>query len=375
MYPRLLIGDIQKWLPGREILIIYGARQVGKTTLLTELVRTRDDAVLLNCEIPAVSSILESSDLNAIRALFGNHRLICLDEAQKVTGIGRILKLIYDELPGYKIIATGSSSFELAEKIVEPLTGRNIKFRLFPLSLTELEAGNGWLWVLNQLNQLLIYGSYPGLVDQDINEKQIKLAGLSADYLYQDILIHEGIRHPSVIKNLLKALALQVGAQVSLSELSGRLGISRQTVDRYIDLLEKCFIIFRLPAYSGNLRNEIRKSQKIFFIDNGLISALTGNFSLIQNRSDAGALWENFCVSERVKRNGIYAHGLVNMYFWRSYDGAEIDLIEEHGTKRKAFEFKWNPRRKASLPKVFKETYPVESYAVITPQNVHLLKE
>ncbi|MFZ4562310.1 MAG: ATP-binding protein [Bacteroidales bacterium] len=375
MYLRALTSEILHWINQPEILILYGARQVGKTTLLKEMIKTREDSILLNCELPMVAGILENRDLKAIQSLFGQFRIICLDEAQRVQNIGSILKLIYDELPVYKIIATGSSSFELADRITEPLTGRNIKFRLYPLSLSEIEKNLGWLEVLNKLNELLIYGSYPGIIDLNNPDRIAKLAELSSDYLYRDILIYENVKHPTVIRNLLKALALQVGNQVSVSELSGMLGITRPTVEKYLDLLEKSFVIFRLPSYSRNLRNEIRKSQKIYFYDNGILNAITGNFSMIQNRSDAGFLWENFCMTERMKVNSLKSAGSTNMYFWRTYDGAEIDLIEETGGMLQAFEFKWNIRRKPMLPASFSKKYKVTSMSVVSPETLYLIKE
>ena len=363
------------WLDRPEILIIYGARQVGKTTLLKEFIKSRKDAILLNCEMPVVIGILESRDLQAMSSLFGQYRIICLDEAQKIFNIGSVLKLIHDELPAYKIIATGSSSFELANQVVEPLTGRNVKFRLYPLSLSEMDSKNGWLWVLNSLNQLLIYGNYPGLIGLNIRDKEVKLSELTSDYLYQDILIYENVRHPSVIRNLLKALALQVGSQVSVSELSGMLGLSRPTVEKFLDLLEKSFVIFRLPSFSRNLRNEIKKSQKFYFYDNGILNALTGNFSLMHNRSDAGLLWENYCIAERMKQMNTGVTGVVNMYFWRTYDGAEIDLIEESGGLLNTFEFKWNVKKKPLIPESFSSSYKVRSYRVISPETLYLMKE
>ncbi len=356
-----------------EILIIYGARQVGKTTLLNELIRLHPETVLLNCELLQVAEILERKDLASIRSLFGSYRIICLDEAQKVAEIGSVLKLVYDELPMYKIIATGSSSFELSNKIVEPLTGRNIKFRLFPLSLDEMKKKNGWLWILNELNQMLVFGTYPGIIDLVMPDKQVKLNELSSDYLYQDILVYENIRHPSKLRSLLKALALQVGSQVSVNELAGLVGITRPMVEKYLDLLEKTFVIFRLPSFSKNMRNEIRKSHKFYFYDNGILNALTGNFSMVTSRTDAGLLWENFCISERVKWHSYHQPEKANLYFWRTYDGAEIDLIEEVDGKLKAFEFKWSLRRKAKIPHSFSSTYNVDNLEVVSPNTLHLL--
>ncbi|MCD4747139.1 MAG: ATP-binding protein [Bacteroidales bacterium] len=372
MYPRSLTKNIQSWLEKREILILYGARQVGKTTLLKMLFKYVENSQILNCEIPAVSDTLESKNLYAIKTLFGNKRIIGLDEAQKITNIGSILKLIYDEMPEYKIIATGSSSFDLANRIIEPLTGRNIKFRLYPLSLKEIEEKNNWLWILNNLNNLLVYGTYPGIIDLDVQDKQVKLSELSGDYLYKDILVYEQVKNPTIIRKLLKALALQVGSQVSVNELSNLLGITRQTVKKYLDLLEKSFVIFPLESFSSNLRNEIKKSWKYYFYDNGIMNALSGNFTPVENRLDTGTLWENFCISERIKINS-YSKRLINTYFWRTYDGAEIDLVEEKDGKLNALEFKWKQKRKITIPSSFSEKYGVKEMKVITPETLYEL--
>jgi predicted AAA+ superfamily ATPase len=372
MYQREILNQLLQWIEKEEILILYGARQVGKTTLMKELVADRQDAIILNCEIPTVSATLESIDLAAIGMLFGENRIICLDEAQKVSNIGRILKLVYDEMPAYKIIASGSSSFDLANKIVEPLTGRNVKFRLFPLSLKELTSRKPWLEILQRLNDLLVYGSYPGIVDLNHAEKKQKLLELSSDYLYQDILAHESVKQPAVIRKLLKALALQAGSQVSVNELSRLLGISRPVVEKYLDLLEKTFVIFQLSSFSSNLRNEIRKSSKYYFWDNGILNAMTGNFTPIGNRSDVGHLWENFCISERMKHNSSMASS-ANTYFWRTYDGAEIDFIEETAGNFEIFEFKWKFKRKTLVPSSFANTYPVTSVKNVSPEHLYLL--
>ncbi len=372
MYKRELEKQIEKCIPKKEVLIIYGTRQVGKTTLINKIFDSNDKAVILNCEIPAIANILESKDLDSIKALFSNNTIVALDEAQKIDEIGSILKLIYDELKQYKIIATGSSSFDLANQIGEPLTGRNVKFIMYPLSLQEISDTNGWLWVLNNLNNLLVFGAYPGIIDLDSDDKKIMLNQLSTDYLYKDILVYEKIKSPSIIRKLLTALALQVGAQVSVNELSNLLKITRNIVELYLDLLEKTFIIFHLVSYSTNLRNEIKKSKKYFFYDNGVLNALIANYSPVSARKDIGALWENFCISERIKFNHYNSH-FANLYFWRTYDGAEIDLVEEQNGKIKAFEFKWNIKRKAKLPASFAEKYGVEKLNIITPQNAHEL--
>ncbi len=374
LFERDIKISISQWLDSREVLIIYGARQVGKSTLLHQLFNKWDDALILNCELPVVSDTLSSRDPVRMKSLFENHKYIALDEAQTIHNIGSVLKIVYDELPKYKIVATGSSSFEIANKIIEPLTGRNIKFRLFALSLSELKRGYNWLWVLQNLGNLLVYGSYPGLINLQEPKRQLKLAEITTDYLFRDVLIYESIKNPLLIRQLLKALALQIGQLVSTNELSNLLGVARPTIEKYLDLLEKSFVIFNLPAFSGNLRNEIRKSKKYYFYDLGIRNALIGNYAPVENRTDIGGLWENFCVAERLKWLSVN-QPLANCYFWRTYDGAELDLIEEFNGKLTVFEFKWNPKRKASLPKSFSEKYEVSSFSVISSSNFSRLIE
>jgi len=374
LFERDLKQSVIHWLDKREVLIIYGARQVGKSTLLLQLFGNRKDALLLNCELPVISDILESKDLSQIKSLFENHKIIALDEAQVIPEIGSILKLIYDELPEYKIMATGSSSFGLTDKLSEPLTGRNIKFRLFPLSLTELKRANGWLHVLENFKQLLVYGSYPGIINLDISTRQIKLAEITSDYLFRDVLMYENVKNPKIIRQLLKALSLQTGQLVSTNELSNMLGITRVTVERYLDLLEKSFVLFHLSSYSKNIRSEIRKSKKYYFYDLGIRNALIGNFTAFDSRTDRGSLWENFCITERMKWLNIN-RPLTNCYFWRTYDGAEIDLVEEFNGEIQAFEFKLNKKRKTKLPDSFAKSYKVSSYKIITSADLHQLIE
>ena len=228
--------------------------------------------------------------------------------------------------------------------------------------------------MLNQLNLLLVFGSYPGLIDLNIVEKTQKLTELSSDYLFKDIFAFEKVKNPVIIRKLLKALAMQVGSQVSTNELSNLIGISRQVIDMYIDILEKSFIIFHLESFSTNLRNEIKKSKKYFFYDNGILNAMIGNFNLIQNRSDSGILWENFCISERIKFNNNHNYN-ANLYFWRTYDGAEIDLVEEKNKNLKVFEFKFGKKQKYRIPKSFSAKYKVEKIILVNPKNAHLLLE
>jgi uncharacterized protein len=372
MYKRQMESILRKWLSTKEILILYGARQVGKTTLIRELIKELPDSIIINCENMAVSPILESRDLGAIKTLFGSNQYVALDEAQSIDNIGMVLKTIYDELPNYKIIATGSSSFDLSSKITEPLTGRNLKFRLYPISIDELRLQDGWIHVLDNLGELMVYGMYPGVVSIENWQKKPKITNLASDYLFKDLLAFEQVKDSTDIRKLLRALALQVGSQVSVNELSNLTGISRPVIEKHLDLLEKCFIIFKLDSFSSNLRNEIKKSSKYYFYDNGILNALSGNFTPLANRNDVGLLWENFVISEFVKHNNNQDLA-ANYYFWRTYDGAEIDLVMEQDQKIKAYEIKWNAKRKARLPDSFRKKYGVEELITIHPQRLHLV--
>jgi uncharacterized protein len=373
MINRDLQAVLEKWMNEKEVIILYGPRQSGKTTLLGMLLNDNPDALLLNCERPDVADILESKNLARIKLIFGNKKIIALDEAQKIRDIGPLLKLIYDDASfAQKIIATGSSSFELSDRIVEPLTGRNVKFLLLPLSLNELSASNGWLWATENLESLLVFGNYPGLIYDPVDIRTKKLYELTSDYLFRDILIYENLRNSSLLRKLLKALALQVGSQVSHHELAGLLGVSSPTIEKYLDLLEKSFIIFPLPSFSRNLRNEIKKSKKYFFYDLGIRNALITNFSGLDTRTDSGAIWENFCILERLKHNMIH-RPYARLYFWRTYDGAEIDLVEENEGRISLFEFKWKRKFKTRFPRSFEEKYPIQIKKVITRENINEL--
>lgn len=373
MYKREINKAIDRWLNKKETIVIYGARQTGKTTLTKKILDDRQNSLIIPCDRPATKDILESMNLTRIKQLFGSHEIIALDEAQSIENIGRLLKIIYDDDDmKYKIIATGSSSFDLANKISEPLTGRNIKFTLYPLSIQEILSQKKWLWIVENLEQLLIYGSYPGIVDLPADERIEKLEELSTDYLFKDILVHENISNPGVLRKLLKALALQIGQLVSVNELSKLVGVSAPTVEKYLDLLEKTFVIINLMSYSNNLRNELKKSRKYYFIDNGIRNAVLNNFSNLMNRSDIGALWENFCVIERLKYNSNNRFHRT-LYFWRTYDGAEVDLVEIENENLSAIEFKWNRSKKRNLPKSFAEKYKVRDFKTISPENLHEL--
>jgi hypothetical protein len=374
MYQREIIKVINKWLASPEIIILIGARQVGKSTLIEMLAKSGNKINILNCENPIVADILKSKNINDILSLFGEQNdIVALDEAQDIPEIGKILKLLYDDKRvKHKIIATGSSSFELSNKTGEPLTGRNLKFKLYPLSISEISYNLQWLEMLESLSSLLIYGTYPGIIDLPADKKKKKLLTLSGDYLFKDIYKFEQVRNPEVLRKLLKALSLQIGNLVSINELASLCSTSTITVERYLDLLEKSFVIFKLGSFSKNLRNELKKSRKYYFFDLGIRNALLNNFIPLEERTDIGGMWENFCIVEYMKTIE-YAERNANLYFWRTYDGAEIDLIEEYEGKLYAFEFKWNEKKKATLPKSFSEQYNVEAFATINRRNFNML--
>ncbi len=370
MYPRKITALIEQELNKPEIILLFGARRTGKSTILNMLKEKHPSMQIFDCDNPVIHDVLQTKNTETIKSLFTKGKIIAFDEAQTVTDIGLILKLLYDDRESeLKFIATGSSSFDLSNKTGEPLTGRNISFNLFPLALPEIKEKTGMLKVMERLDDFLVYGTYPGIIDLNKTDKTKRLLQLSSDYLFKDILKFERLKNPDILRQLLKALALQVGSQVSVQELAQLLKISAVTVERYLDLLQKSFIIYKLPSYSGNLRNEIKKSKKYYFYDNGIRNALINNFNPVSNRSDAGALWENFCVVEMLKKVE-YEQRFSNLYFWRTYDGAEIDLIEEKDGSLYAYEFKWNPKRKVSLSKSFAEKYNVKGFKLITRENV-----
>jgi uncharacterized protein len=330
-----------KDLFGGKVIIIYGARQVGKTTLVKELQAEYPDSIYLNCDEPDTRSSLEDKTSTELLHTIGQAKLVFIDEAQRVKNIGLTLKLLVDTRPDIQIIATGSSSFDLANKVSEPLTGRNNKYTLFPFSSNELIAVNGETDVKRLTEQRIIYGSYPEPFFLDKEKREKRLAELVEDYLFKDVFLMSKIRKSEKIITLLKALALQVGSEVSYSELGQRVGLNYDTVEAYITALEQFFVIFRLMPYSGNLRNSIRKSRKVYFWDTGIRNALINNFNPLNTRNDAGALFENFFISEMLK-NKMNQGLLVNAYFWRSLKNKEIDLIVETGQNKEYFECKLN---------------------------------
>ncbi len=368
MVERSLQSVILKHLALKKIIIIYGARQVGKTTLVQMLLKNINEPfLLLNGDEPDVREILNGATSTRLQALIGKNKVVVFDEAQRISNIGLVLKLLYDSMPNLKIIVTGSSSLDLANQLQEPLTGRKLVFKLFPFSFKEMVNHTSLLEEKRLLEHRLIYGYYPEIVNKSGSE-QILLSALTESYLYKDILSMGLVKKPHILEKLLRALALQIGQEVSYSELGSLIDADKQTIEKYIDLLEKSFVIFRLQTFSRNLRNEIKKNRKIYFYDNGIRNALIKNFNPLTLRSDVGALWENFFIAERMK----YLNNelkMVNTYFWRTHSQQEIDYLEESGGELIAYEIKWNPRRKVRFPEKFVKTYHPQKTHVIHPEN------
>ncbi len=368
MIERTLYKTIENKLFDGKVIVLVGARQVGKTTLLKQLFRQKEGVLWLNGDELQVQNLFSNASADRLLSEFGDNKIVILDEAQRIENIGLRLKLIADSDSDIQVIATGSSAFELANKVNEPLTGRKWEYQLFPLSFGEMVAHHGKLKEMRMLPRRLVYGYYPEVVMNDGNEVEI-LKLLTDAYLYKDILSWESIKHPDKLQTLLRALAYQVGSQVSYNELSQMSSMDSKTVERYITLLEQCYIIFRLPSFSRNLRHELKASRKIYFYDNGIRNALIADYRAPEVRQDIGALWENFVIAERMKSNEYY-HRWVNRYFWRTKQQQEIDYLEESGGKLHAYEMKWNPRAKASITKTFTEAYPNTEFQVITPENI-----
>jgi len=369
MIPRHLKALINDDKSMRKISLILGPRQVGKTTLLEDMKQGYNRVLSLNCDNADEAQLLVDKSSTSLRAMLDGYDMVQIDEAQRMRDIGLILKKIGDlHLPA-TIMVTGSSSLELARGIYDSAVGRVWNYTMYPISLSELADANGPVEETLQLERRLIYGLYPEVVMHPEKEQQVLLQ-IYNQYLYRDILAFQGLKKPEVLLRLVQTLALQVGSEVSFNELSRELGIDKVTIERYIDLLEKCFIVFRLSSYSRNMRNEIKKGKKIYFYDNGIRNAAIGLFSPPNLRNDVGALWENLMVSERIKRNH-YARAVGNLYFWRTTDNRpqEVDLIEERNGEIYAYEMKWKPGKRVNIPSLLSTNYKVAHFEVITPNN------
>lgn len=371
MITRSIEERIRKQLFGGRAIVIMGARRTGKTTLFRQLLESEDNVLWMSGDEPDVRGLFENITSTRLKAIIGNARLVVIDEAQRVTDIGIKLKLITDQMPEVQLLASGSSSFDLANKINEPLTGRKWEYKLFPLSFAELVGETNLLEEKRMIPHRMVYGSYPDVVTHQGDEIAI-LRELTQSYLYKDILEFDKIHKPDKLAKLLQALAYQIGSEVSFNELAQLCDLDAKTIANYVTILEQAYIIFRLGSFSRNLRNELKSSRKIFFYDNGIRNAIIGNFSQVENRDDVGALFENYVIAECVKRKE-YTGDYANSWFWRNTNRQEIDYIEEKDGQLNAFELKWNPKRKCSAPLSFRNAYPNASFTVIHHDNIEEL--
>ncbi len=365
MYQRYLKEKILKKINSGKAIVLIGPRQVGKTTLIKEILNTRD-YLFFDGDDPKTRALLNQPNTQEIRQLLGKHEFIFIDEAQRIEGIGLTMKIITDQFKDVQLLTSGSSSFDLSNKINEPLTGRKWEYQLFPISWEEFENHHGYLYGEQQLENRLLYGFYPDVLNNPGEEVSI-LRNLLNSYLYRDILAHSELRKPEILDKLVQALALQVGSEVNYSELGQILSIDRNTVERYVEILEKGYVIFKLGSFSKNVRNEIKKNKKIYFYDNGVRNMIIGNFDPLNLRTDKGALWENFLISERVKQNE-YKESLARKYFWRTKQQQEVDFVEDIGGRIYGYEFKWSETKTKKLPKTFTEAYKSED-KIITRGN------
>jgi hypothetical protein len=360
MFARTIEKTIKEKKDSGKAVIVVGARQVGKTTLLKKILKDKE-YLFLDADDPSTRSLLQSPTTEQIRTFLGENEYVFLDEAQRIEGIGLTLKIITDQFKNVRLFVSGSSSFDLGNELNEPLTGRKWEYELFPVSWEEYEKEIGFIKAEQQIENRLLYGFYPEVINNQGKERET-LKNIVNSYLYRDILAFSDIRKPEILDQLLQALALQMGSEVNYNELSQLIGINKITVQKYIDILEKGYIVFRLRSFSRNLRNEIKQNRKIYFYDNGIRNMIIGNFNQLDLRLDKGALWENFLLSERKKQN-IYKDTFAKMYFWRTKQQQEVDYIEEKEGKITGFEFKWK-NKKTKFPQTFINTYNADVFVV-----------
>ena len=365
MIIRDLSPVIQRNVNKGKVIILIGPRQVGKTTLIKSLLKDVS-FLFLDGDDAVVVDTLANANTETLKSIIGNYKYVFIDEVQRIPNIGLKLKIIVDQIKEVQAIVSGSSAFDINYVTQEPLTGRKFEYHLFPISWNEFEANVGYIKAQQQLELRLLYGMYPDVITNFGNEYEI-LKNLVSSYLYKDVLSLAGIRKSEVLEKILQALALQVGSEVSYNEIAQLVGVDKNTVSNYIDLLEKAFVIFRLNSFSKNIRNEIKANRKIYFYDNGVRNMLIGNFNTLEFRQDKGALWENFLVSERMKKLS-YTNSLAKPYFWRTTSQQEIDYIETNADVVSAFEFKWSPLKKVKLPKSFNEAYH-PGFLVVSKEN------
>ncbi len=369
MIERIQTNNIRRWLSDKKAVIVIGPRQVGKTTLVRQITQNTPKSTLwLTGDDPETRNLLSNISLARLQLLIHEQEIVVIDEAQRIVNAGLMLKLITDHFPQVQLFVTGSSSLDIAAQTKENLTGRKLEYPLFPISFVEMCRYHGYATELGLLEQRMLYGYYPDVVQNSDTRAQRILNELSDGLMYKDLLSLDQIKKPALLVKLLQALALQLGSEVSYTEVAQLIGADPATVEKYIDLLEQSFVLFRLPALSRNARNEIRKGRKIFFYDNGIRNAILKNFAPLSLRTDTGALWENFLLAERVKRN-VYAEYFCNAYFWRTTAQQEIDYIEEANGVLHAFEFKWQAKKTLKFPAAFLDAYPNSVTTVIDRSN------
>lgn len=368
--PRTVEDQIKKYLVPNRVVVILGPRRVGKTVLIRKILsETTEKYVLLNGEDIGTRELFERRSVKALSKILDGKKFLVIDEAQKIPDIGNAIKLMVDEIPGLKVMITGSSAFDVENYTGEPLTGRKTTFKLFGISEGELSSYEPINEKRDNLHSRLIYGNYPELLQIETNEDKSRyLRDLLNSYLLKDILTFETIRNSDKIIDLLRLIGFQVGSEVSIPELSNSLQVSRNTVDKYLDLLTKVFIIYKVNGFSRNMRKEVTKSSRYYFLDNGIRNVLVGNLNPINLRNDIGILWENYMVSERIKYQS-YTNMLVYNYFWRTYDQQEIDWVEDRGGQLYAYEFKWSSKKKAKVPGGWRKSYPDSIFEVVNPDN------
>lgn len=360
MIARTIENIIKEKINSGKAIVVVGARQVGKTTLLKKILKDKD-YLFLDADDPSTRNLLQNPTTEQIRTFLGDHKYVFLDEAQRIRGIGLTLKIITDQFKEVQLFVSGSSSFDLGNELNEPLTGRKWEYELFPVSWEEYENKIGFIKAEQQLENRLLYGFYPEVINNQGKERET-LKNLVSSYLYRDVLAFSEIRKPEILDQLLQALALQMGSEVNYNELSQLIGVNKVTIQKYISILEKGYIVFRLNSFSRNLRNEIKRNRKIYFYDNGVRNMIIGDFKQLNLRLDKGALWENFLVSERRKQN-IYKDTFAKMYFWRTLQQQEIDFVEEKEGSVSAFEFKWKNKKK-KFPQKFLESYEADGFVI-----------
>lgn len=358
MYKRALFDTIFAKLGKGKTIILLGPRQVGKTTLINQILEGKPH-LFLDADDPATRLSLTEPTTAQLRAILGNHDTVFIDEAQRISKIGITLKLITDQFKNVQLLVSGSSSFDLNNEIQEPLTGRTWNYELYPISWGEYEEKVGFIHSEQDLENRIQYGFYPDVLNSTGNEVEV-LKNLVNSYLYKDILAFANIRKPEILEKLVRALAFQVGNEVSYNELAQLVGVDKNTISNYIDLLEKAYVVFRLGSYSGNLRNEIKRNQKIYFYDTGVRNMVIGNFQPLELRADKGALWENFLMAERLKYHAYKMNDYTKMYFWRTVSQQEIDLVEEKDGALSGFEMKWKPKKSVKTPIAFKNAYETD---------------